>query len=120
MNTNPVSPKRSEIWVVNFDPTIGAEIQKTRPAVVVSSDAVGRLPIKLIAPITNWKRPFVQNLWHVQISPDGTNGLVKASAVDTLQLRGVDLQRFVSNLGRVSAVAMQEIAAAIAAVVEYQ
>ena len=120
MSTNPGSPKRGEVWVVNFDPTIGAEIQKSRPAVVVSSDAVGRLPIKLIAPITDWKRSFVQNLWHVQIHPDGANGLTKVSAVDTLQLRGVDVRRFARNLGRVSAAAMQEIAAAIAAVVEYQ
>ena len=120
MNTNPNSPKRGEIWVVNFDPTIGAEIRKARPAVVVSSDAVGRLPIKLIAPITDWKGSFGGNLWHVQIRPEQTNGLTKTSAVDTLQLRGADIQRFVSHLGRVSSVVMQEIAAAIAAVVEYQ
>jgi hypothetical protein len=44
---NPSTPQRGEIWLVNFDPTVGTEIQKTRPAVVVSSDAVGRLPIKL-------------------------------------------------------------------------
>ena len=120
MNANPGSPKRGEIWVVNFDPTIGAEIKKSRPAVVMSSDAVGRLPIKLIAPITDWKRPFGVNLWHVQIRPDQANGLTKISAVDTLQLRGVDVQRFVNNLGLVSTAVMQEIAAAIAAVVEYQ
>jgi mRNA interferase MazF len=120
LNTNLGSPKRGEIWVVSFDPTIGAEIRKSRPAVVVSSDAVGRLPIKLIAPITDWKPSFGHDFWHVQIHPDQVNGLTKVSAVDTLQLRGVDVQRCVRNLGRVSAVVMQEIAAAIAAVIEYQ
>ena len=44
-NTNPTVPKRGEIWLVRFDPTIGSEIRKTRPAIVLSSDAVGRLPI---------------------------------------------------------------------------
>lgn len=39
------SPKRAEIWSVNFDPTVGAEIKKTRPAVVVSSDAVMPLAV---------------------------------------------------------------------------
>jgi len=39
-------PKRGEVWLVNLDPTVGAEIRKTRPAVVVSSDAVGILPVK--------------------------------------------------------------------------
>jgi len=46
---------RSEIWSVNLDPTIGAEIRKIRPVVVVSSDAVGVLPIKLVAPLTSGK-----------------------------------------------------------------
>ncbi|ACB53253.1 putative PemK-like protein [Crocosphaera subtropica ATCC 51142] len=38
-------PKRGEIWLVNFDPTLGSEIRKTRPAIVISSDAAGKLPI---------------------------------------------------------------------------
>jgi mRNA interferase MazF len=80
---NPVTPQRGEIWLINFDPTVGTEIQKTRPAVVVSSDAVGRLPIKLVAPLTDWKEYFAPNIWHVRIDPDTTNGLTKVSAVDT-------------------------------------
>jgi mRNA interferase MazF len=48
---------------VNFDPTLGTEIRKTRPAIVVSSDAVGRLPIKLVAPITDWKARYAPNVW---------------------------------------------------------
>ena len=120
MSTNTPAPKRGEIWLVNFDPTVGAEIHKTRPAVVVSSDAIGKLPIKLIAPITDWKAYFTQNLWHVRIDPDSTNGLTKISAVDALQLRGMDIQRFIRQLGQVSETIIAEIAAAIAAVVEYQ
>jgi mRNA interferase MazF len=69
--------RRGEIWRVNLDPTIGAEIRKTRP-------------------------------------------LEKVSAVDALQLRGVDTQRFVEKLGAVSPAVMRSIAAAITAVVEYQ
>lgn len=53
LTINPDLPKRGEIWLVNFDPTVGAEIKKVRPAVVISSDSVGKLPIKLIAPITD-------------------------------------------------------------------
>jgi mRNA interferase MazF len=82
---------RGEIWMVNLDPTIGAEIRKTRPGVVVSSDAVGVLPIKLVAPLTEWKDYLAQNVWHVKVVPDSVNGLDKTSAVDTLQLRGVDV-----------------------------
>jgi len=92
---------RGEIWKVNRDPTIGAEIRKIRPVVVVSSDAVGVLPIKLVAPITEWKDYLSQNVWHVKVVPDSANGLTKISAIDTLQLRGVDAQRFVEKLGSV-------------------
>ncbi|HLP57188.1 MAG TPA: type II toxin-antitoxin system PemK/MazF family toxin [Candidatus Deferrimicrobium sp.] len=111
--------KRGEIWTVNLNPTLGAEICKTRPVVVVSSDAVGALPIRLVAPLTEWKQYFAQNSWHAIIEPDNKNGLNKTSAVDTLQLRGVDTQRFVHKIGKVSPAIMKSITAAIAIVIEY-
>lgn len=106
--------------MVDLEPTVGSEIKKTRPVVVVSSDAVGKLPIRLIAPITGWKDAFENNLWHIKINPDKTNGLGKASAVDVLQLRGVDTQRFAKRLGMVSASLIVDITSAIAAVIEYE
>lgn len=120
MITNISPPKRGEVWLVNFDPTMGAEIKKTRPAVVISSDAVGKLPLKLIAPITDWKPYFDSNIWHVRIDPDNSNGLTKVSAVDALQLRGVDTQRFIRKLGHLAEMTMEEITIAITAVIEYQ
>lgn len=110
---------RGEIWLVNLDPTIGVEICKTRPVVIVNSDAIGVLPIRLVAPITEWKDCFASNVWHVRLEADRTNGLTKTSAVDTLQLRGVDTRRFVRKLGEVSPTAIISIITAIAAVVEY-
>lgn len=113
------TPKRGEIWRVNFDPTIGTEIKKTRPAVVISSDAVGKLPIKLVAPITDWKDYFEDNLWHVRIEPNEQNGLSKTSAVDALQLRGIDTRRFVKNLGELDKDSLEEILLAVAVIIEY-
>ena len=101
--------RRGNVWLVNFDPTVGAEIRKTRPVVVVSSDAVGTLPIRLVAPLTAWKDHFAKDLWHVKLPPDDENGLAKTSAVDTLQLRGVDESRFVKKLGQVTPAAMRSI-----------
>lgn len=113
-------PSRGEIWLVNFDPTLGAEIRKTRPAVVVSSDAMRRLPLKLVAPITAWQDAFTHSSWHVRLDPDSANGLSKASAADVLQLRGMDTRRFVTRLGELTSETMDEIAAAIAVVVEFR
>jgi mRNA interferase MazF len=120
LSTNSECPKRGEIWLVNFDPTLGSEIKKVRPAVVLSSNATGKLPIKLIAPITDWKPYFSQNFWHIKIEPDTLNGLAKSSAIDALQLRGVDLQRFIRRLGKVADTKMSEITTTIATVIELE
>ena len=50
--------QRGEIWLINLDPTIGAEIRKTRPAVIVNDDEMGILPLRVIVPITEWKEQF--------------------------------------------------------------
>jgi len=119
LTTRALPPCRGDIWLVNLDPTIGAEIKKTRPAVVISSDAVGKLPIKLVVPITDWKDYFTGNLWHVRIDPDAGNGLLKPSTADALQIRAVDHRRLVKRLGRLSAQEVEDVSAAVAAIVEY-
>ena len=123
MSTSPgrnPGPKRGEVWNVNFDPSVGAEIRKIRPAVVISSDAVGRLPIKIVTPLTDWKAYFQSNVWHVRLDPDVDNGLTKTSAVDALQVKSVAVDRFVSRLGCCSAAVVEEIVAAVALVIEYE
>ena len=121
MNNSVHYPKRGEVWQVDFNPTKGSEIRKIRPAVVVSSDAVGMLPIKLIAPITTWNESFASKLWLVKIESSETNGLTQQSVVDTLQIRCADVQaRFIKRIGILSSNNMEEIAASIAIIVEYQ
>lgn len=117
--TSLPEPKRGEIWWVCFDPSVGSELTKTRPAVVVSSDAVGILPIKLVVPLTEWKDRFAENIWHVRIEPSALNQLDKVSAADVLQLKSVALERFTGEKGRLSADELEEIVLAIAAVVEH-
>ncbi len=117
--SNNNSPKRGEIWLTNFDPTIGAEIKKVRPAIIISSDGIGKLPIKLIAPITDWKDYFENDSWHIKIEPDLENNLTKVSTVDLLQIRGIDLQRLVKKIGVCSGEIMKKISTSIALLVEY-
>ena len=50
--------KQKEIWLINLDPTIGAEIKKTRPCVILNDDLTGTLPLKIIAPITGFKKQY--------------------------------------------------------------
>jgi mRNA interferase MazF len=116
--SDPKNVVRGEIWWINLDPTVGSEIQKRRPAVVVSSDYVGRLPVKVIVPLTEWDRSFENSIWHVPIEPSPKNGVTKKSAADALQIRSVSLQRFGSKLGVANADEMEEIECAIRAVLE--
>src|SRR5919108_6096234 len=105
--------QRGEIWLVNLDPTVGSEIRKTRPAVIVSSDLIGILPLKVIVPLTEWKDRYAQAPWMVRIDPDDQNGLSKTSAADGLQVRSVSQQRLVKKLGVLQHIQVSQIVQAI-------
>ena len=104
LSTISPNPSRGEVWDIDFDPTLGSEIEKTRPAVVVSIDNIGILPIKIVVPITKWKTEFLGRIWLVRIKHNRTNGLTKESAIDTLQVKGVDILRFRRKLGQLTGV----------------
>jgi mRNA interferase MazF len=109
--------RKGEIWLINLDPTVGAELRKTRPAIIVSADEIGILPLRVIIPLTDWKEHYEIAPWMVRIDPDAANGLSKISAADAFQIRSVSQARFVNRIGRVSNVHLQYILKAIQAVV---
>jgi mRNA interferase MazF len=89
-------PKRGDIWLINLDPTVGSEIQKSRPCVVVSpAEMHDHLRTVIVAPMTSKSRaaPFRVPLIHA-----GTKGLILLD-----QIRTVDKARLIKPLGRVSA-----------------
>jgi mRNA interferase MazF len=108
--------RRSEIWLINLDPSIGAEIRKTRPAVIVNDDAVGALPLRVIVPLTEWKERYAEAPWMVCVRPRAVNGLDKESAADAFQVRSVARERFVRRLGTLSDAEMKAIGRALALV----
>ena len=88
--------RRGEIWLVNLDPTVGSEIKKSRPCVVVSpSELNDHLRTVIVAPMTSkgFGAPF-----RVPVTYAGTKGLMVLD-----QLRTVDKVRLVKKLGTVSA-----------------
>ncbi len=110
-------PKRGEVWRVEFDPSRGAEIRKTRPAVVVNVATAGRLALRVIVPLTEWQAPFARVFWMVQIEASATNGLTKTSAADGFQVRSFSVVRFVEKIGELEPAQMDAIARAVGAVV---
>jgi mRNA interferase MazF len=90
---------RGEVWAVNFNLSIGAEIQKIRPAVVMSIPEVGLLPLVIVVPVTEWRPVFALRSWFVRLSPTAQNGLGKESAADAFQVKSVSESRLVRRLG---------------------
>ena len=113
-------PQRGEIWLVNLDPTIGSEIQKTRPAVVVNAHVFDLLDIRIVVPLTTWQPRFANQRNKVLLSQSQQNGLDADSAADFLHVRSVSLQRFVRKMGKLEAETLEEIVAGVAIAVDYQ
>jgi mRNA interferase MazF len=105
--------ERGEVGLVNLNPTVGAEMQKTRPTVIVSDNDIGILPLKVVVPITEWKQWQIDMPWMVHVEATAENGLSKTSAADAFQIRSVSRDRFVRKLGRLSDPLMREISEAL-------
>lgn len=108
--------KQGEIWYINLDPTIGAEIKKTRPAVIVNDNALGKLPLKIIVPVTDWKERYEIAPWMVNLLPDKDNNLSKESAADCFQVRSLSESRFIKKIGKIGSKQFDEIKEALSKV----
>jgi mRNA interferase MazF len=101
-------PRRGEIYLVRFDPTVGHEIRKSRPAVIVQNDVSNRYSaITIVAAISSQfsEPPFPRE---VIIEPE-ESGLPKRSAVIANQIRSVDRERLLARLGRLSAPSLRRV-----------
>ena len=99
--TSKVHPKRGEIYLTALDPTLGREIRKTRPALIIQNDVSNRLTeITIVAPITSTVR-FPLNPVHVLLPADAMTGLSVASVALFNQIRAADTLRLIKKLGSV-------------------
>jgi len=109
--------KQGEIWQIGLDPAIGAEMKKTRPALIINADALGKLPLKIIVPITDWKEHYDNYPWMIKIVPTNQNGLVKISAVDCFQIRSVSFERLTTLIGSVEPIIISRVQEAVIKVI---
>ncbi|MEL7067845.1 MAG: type II toxin-antitoxin system PemK/MazF family toxin [Cyanobacteria bacterium J06581_3] len=112
-------PKRGEIWLVNLNPTKGQEIQKTRPAVVISADFLGKIGLRIAIPVTSWQDKFYDRPFMVKIIATSKTGLRQASAGNVLRVRSLSTERFVKKLGKVSPEILNELLAGLAICTDY-
>jgi mRNA interferase MazF len=93
-----IIPRRGDLYLVNFDPSIGAEIKKTRPALILQNDIANRYsPITIVAAISS---KFDDEIYPTEVLVPGVEGGLSTDSVVLLnQIRSVDRQRLVRRLG---------------------
>ncbi len=91
--------KQGEIWKVDLEPTKGDEIGKARPVIILNSNSIGKLDLKIVAPVTNWSKQFRFYPWMFNIQNNASNGLSKESAIDCFQIKSISTIRFIERLG---------------------
>ncbi|MEO1953560.1 MAG: type II toxin-antitoxin system PemK/MazF family toxin [Campylobacterales bacterium] len=96
-----VDIKRYEIYLVKLNPTVGSEIQKTRPCIIISPDEMNVLKTVIVAPMTSKGFDFV---FRPKIKFEKKDGLVLLD-----QIRAVDKTRLVKKLGSVDKSTSKEI-----------
>ena len=99
--------KRGEIWLVNLDPTVGSEIQKNRPCVVISPPEMhDYLRTALVAPMTTGSHPAP---FRIPVRHGGKQGLILLD-----QIRAVDKTRLVKRTGAITTATLSATLAALA------
>jgi len=107
-----IIPRRGEVFLVNFDPTIGAEIRKTRPALILQNDIGNRYsPVTIVAAISSFDGG---KIYPTEV-PVGAHsgGLDNESVVLLNQIRTVDKGRLVKRLGAFDNKIMEQVDAAL-------
>lgn len=101
--------KQGDIWKVNFNPQMGGEITKIRPAIVISSDALIHFDIKIIVPVTSWQTKFELIDWLIVLDETNSQGLQHKSAANCFQVKSFSTERFVERLGSVNKETLMQI-----------
>ena len=94
--------KAGEIYWVNLDPTIGNEIKKRRPVVVLNGGHDKHRKLAIVVPVPAWSSYWEKNPFFVSLEPNTKNGLKKKSGVDCFQIRAVSHNRFTEKIGEIS------------------
>jgi mRNA interferase MazF len=101
-------PRRGEVYLVDFDPTRGAEIKKTRPALIIQNDVSNRhSPITIVAAITS---KFDQKLYPTEVLVKAAEGGLSTDSVALLnQIRSIDKKRLIKRLGALKSKTMLQV-----------
>ena len=97
--------KRGDVWLVRLDPTVGSELRKIRPCVIVSPDGLSHLAVHLIVPLTSGSLP---SRFRPEIRFGGRSGLLLPD-----QMRSVDRTRMIRRIGSLPTVELTTLLATL-------
>ena len=112
--------KTGEIFWVNIDPTIGDEIKKRRPVVVLNGGHDKHLKLAIVVPVTAWSSYWEKNPFFVSLKPNKKSGIKKKSVVYCFQIRAVSHNRFAEKIGELSKDEIDQIKRAIALILDIE
>jgi mRNA interferase MazF len=100
--------KRGDIWIVNLDPTLGHEIKKSRPAIIIQNDIGNKYSsVTIIAPLTSQK---IEKIYPIEVLLTKKNsGVEKNSKVLLNQIRAIDKRRLQQKITNVNKETMSKI-----------
>ncbi len=110
--------KIGDLYWVNLEPTIGEEIRKKRPVIILNAGHFEHLRLAIVVPVTGWKELWQDNPFFVPLDPTPLNGLEKKSAVDCFQIRAISHDRFIERIGTVPDTDLDEMKRAVALILD--
>ena len=108
---------RGEVWQLAVDSAAGEGAAEQRLVLILSSDALAVLPLRVVVPLVAWRDAFTTAPWMVRVPPVLNSGLTEVMAADALQVRSVSTARLTQKLGSLPERLTAQIAAAVGEVI---
>ena len=112
---------RGEVWKMTMERVPRNQEQDTsheRKVVILSSDSLSSLPLRIVVPLIPWKEVYSTAPWMVRVPPVLNSGLEIVMVADALQVRSISTARLINRLGDLPYRLVDEIASAVAAALE--
>ncbi|ENO0109809.1 type II toxin-antitoxin system PemK/MazF family toxin [Campylobacter jejuni] len=102
--------KYGELWIADFEPQVGEEITKKRPALILSNNLFNsNQKLVFVVPLTTWQDKFYKGIWFLKIDKNATNNLNVDSAINCSQIKSFSKDRLIEKIGEVDEKIIKEV-----------
>ncbi|ALU99750.1 type II toxin-antitoxin system PemK/MazF family toxin [Campylobacter coli] len=94
--------KYGELWIADFEPQVGEEITKKRPALILSNNLLNsNQKLVFVVPLTTWQEEFKKRIWLIKVDKNNINNLNVDSAINCSQIKSFSKDRLIKKIGEV-------------------